>query len=92
MKLSEMTPRQRKVVVALREAASEIAVFENTMLDYKPGTPEYEGAVALLNDSDEIRRRLYDMVVSEFGEREIRFLGREWIMARIEAKMRKYDW
>jgi len=92
MKLKDMTPRQRKVVLALREAASEIAAFENTMLDNRPGTPEYEAAAELFSNPQEIRSRLYDMVVNEFGEREIRFLGKAWIEDRIDAKMRQYDW
>jgi len=91
MKASEMTPRQRKALYAVREAASNIAAFENTLLDNKPESPEYKNAKAYLMDGERIKQDIYEEAVGSIGEREIRFLGKDWIMERVEKQMIKYE-
>ena len=92
MKSKDMTPRQRKALFAVREAACNIAAYENTMLDNPPESDEYKAAAALLSNPDAIRAEIYDEVINSIGEREIRFLGKDWIMERIEKKMAANDW
>ena len=91
MKASEMTPRQRKALFAVREAASNIAAWENTLLDNPPESEEYKKAKAFLLDGESIRQEIYEEVINGIGEREIRFLGKPWIMERVEKQMIKFE-
>ena len=91
MKLREMTSRQRKAFFAIREATSNITAWENTLLDNPPESEEYKNAKAFLLDGESIRHEIYNEVINGIGEREIRFLGKQWIMERIEKQMSKFE-
>ena len=86
-----MTPRQRKALSAVRKAARNIAAFENTLLDYPPESQEYKSAKAFLLNGEAIKYEIYNEAINSIGEKEIRFLGRQWIMERVEKQMIKLE-
>jgi len=101
MKLSECTPRQRKAFLNIKYASYRlIGELENTLLDNEEDSEEYKDAERQLNDHDGLVNDLYDMAINNVYQegavffdknmlRDIRFCGKEWLMARCEARVRK---
>ena len=104
MKYSECNTRQKKAYLNIYHAANWIiGGLENTMEDNLPGSEEHEHAKARLADHDGLVAEIYDEALSAvYGEgsccfnqgaesylKDIRFCGREWLMARVEARVKK---
>ena len=69
MKASEMTPRQRKALSAVRKAARNIAAFENTLLDYPPESEEYKNAKGFLLNGEAIKHEIYNRNFSHLSNK-----------------------
>lgn len=104
MKLSECDARQRKAFINIKYACPDLCgCLENTMYDYPEDSEEYKNAKATLEDHNALVTQLYDMAISAvytedccyFGSeaertlRDIRFCGKEWLMARCNARLLK---
>jgi len=103
MKLSECNARQKKAFINIRNAAFDyIGGLELTLMDNPEDTPEYKSAKAILDDHDRLVNDIYNMAINEiyygdgcvFGSsaamlRDIRFCGKEWLMKRVEARVKK---
>ena len=104
MKVADMNERQKKAFYNIKHAANDLlGGLENTLLDYSKDSEEYGEAKALLDDHDELVKELYrcatTAVYSEgavwLGKsaekfiRDINFCGKEWLMQRCEARIRK---
>ena len=104
MKYSECDARQKKAFMNIKYAANWLlGDLENILQDHAEGSPEYESALARLNDHDGLVQELYSMATTEvydegscfFGAgavsalKDIRFCGKEWLMARCEARITK---
>lgn len=77
--------------------------LENTMLDNAEGTKEYENAKATLANHDALVAELYRMATTDLYDdgsccfnqaaerylKDIRFCGKEWLVARCEARIKK---
>ena len=104
MKYSECNARQKKAFMNIKHAANWLlGGLENTMLDNAEGSPEYESAKAQLADHAGLVQEVYNMATTDiydegscfFGAsatsalKDIRFCGKEWLMARCEARIKK---
>lgn len=104
MKYSECNARQKKAFLNIKHAANWLlGGLENTMLDNAENSPEYQSAKATLADHDGLVAQLYDMATTDlydegsccFGAsaisalKDIRFCGKDWLMARCEARIKK---
>ena len=104
MKLSECNPHQKKAYINIYHAACWlIGGLENTITDNPEGSEESSSAMAQLADHDGLVAELYDMATSDvygdgscsFGPaaeaflRDIRFCGKDWLMERCEARIKK---
>ena len=103
MKYAECNTRQKKAYRNIFHACNWlIGGLENTMLDNPEGSPEYESAKALLADHDGLVAELYSMATTDVYDegscsfsqsaasymKDIRFCGKEWLMARCEARVK----
>lgn len=105
MKVAEMNATQKKAFFNIKHAANDLlGGLENTMLDNSKDSDEYKSAKALLDDHDELVKRLYWMATTAiyregfccFDERavtkelrEINFCGKAWLMERCEKRITK---
>lgn len=104
MKVSEMNARQRKAFYNIKHAANWLlGGLENTLLDYPEDSEEYQRAKQTLEDHEYLVDELYEMATTEvcgdgccmFGKaaesylKDIRFCGKEWLMERVEARLKK---
>lgn len=104
MKTSEMNTRQKRAFFNIKYAAYwHIGGLENTLQDYAEDSDEYKAAKAELADHDGLVATIYQMATTDiyaegacyFGNapasylRDIRFCGKEWLMERVEARVRK---
>ena len=104
MKVSEMNAHQRKAFYNIKHAANWLlGGLENTMQDYRETDEEYKNAAARLADHDGLVNELYNMATSElYGDgfcafnssatrylKDIRFCGRDFLLARCEARITK---
>lgn len=87
----KMNARQRKAFIAIKEAAGMCCAYENTLLDYLPDADEYKDAMEYLNDTEGIKAEVYNTVINDLGEKEIRFLGKKWIMEQVVQRLIKFD-
>ena len=107
MKLSECNERQKKAFMNIYHAANDlIGGLENTMLDYSEDSDEYKSAERSLSDHDTLVKELYHMATTAlygagfcgFNEdckryiRDINFCGKEWLMERCEARIKKHGY
>ena len=100
-----MNATQRKAFFNIKHAANDLlGGLENTMLDNREGSEEYESAKALLENHDALVKELYEMATTAiYGEgfccfderavtkelREINFCGKAWLMERCEKRITK---
>ena len=104
MKYADCNARQKKAYINIYHACNWLlGGLENTMQDNPEGSDYYEAAKAALADHDGLVAELYRMATSEVYEegfcgfgggaesylRDIRFCGKEWLMARCEARIKK---
>ena len=104
MKYADCTPRQKKAYRNILNASNWLlGGLENTMLDNPEGSEEYESAKATLADHEGLVNELYRMATTELYDegsccfnasaasylKDIRFCGREWLMERCEARIKK---
>ena len=104
MKYSECNARQKKAFANIYHASNWLlGGLENTMLDNTPDSAEYMSAKSQLADHDGLVNQLYDMAITDvygdgscsFGSnaerflKDIRFCGKDWLMARCEARIKK---
>lgn len=105
MRISEMSIRQKRAYYNIVNVSNYlIGGAENTMLDYAPDTQEYADAKAFLEDHDRLVKSIYREAVTQCypGDdpytlglrpdsflRDIRFCGKEWLMERVELRVRK---
>lgn len=100
MKVSEFTPRQRKAYFNIKHAANHIiGGLENGLLDNACDSEEYKQYEAELKDHaglvdtiySEATTCIYGEGVMHFGKsaevymKDIRFCGKEWLLARVEG-------
>ena len=80
MKYADCNARQKKAYRNIYHASNWLlGGLENTMQDNAEGTEEHENAKATLADHDGLVAELYRMA----------FCGKEWLMARCEARIKK---
>lgn len=104
MKVAEMNARQKRAFYNIYHAANwMIGGLENTLEDFEKDSEEYQNAAATLADHDGLVASLYDAATTElysegscqFGKaaekalKDIRFCGKEFLMARCEARIKK---
>ena len=104
MKYADCTPRQKKAYRNVLHACNWLlGGLENTLQDNPEGSPEHEAAKAALADHDGLVQELYHMATTEVYDegsccfnqaaasflKDIRFCGKEWLMARCEARIKK---
>lgn len=101
MKYSECNARQKKAFANIKHASDWlIGGLENTMQDNIVGSAEYESAKRRLSNHDGLVNELYDMATNDlYGDgfacfdtkalRDIRFCGKDWLMARCDARIKK---
>ncbi len=104
MKYADCNARQKKAYRNIYHASYWLlGGLENTMLDNPEGSPEYESAKATLANHDGLVAELYSMATTEVYDegsccfsqsaasymKDIRFCGKEWLMARCEARIKK---
>lgn len=104
MKLSDCNARQKKAFRNIYHACNWlIGGLENTLLDNDVDSEEYKSAKATLADHEMLVNELYDMATTDvyddgsccFGAsaasylKDIRFCGKEWLMERCEARIKK---
>ena len=104
MKVADMNKRQKKAFYNIKHAANDLlGGLENTLLDYSKDSEEYREAKALLDNHNELVKELYNCATTAvysdgavwFGKsaemyiRDINFCGKEWLMERCEARIRK---
>ena len=104
MRLAECNVRQKKAYMNIYHAANWIiGGLVNTMEDNEKDSEEYKSAEAQLNDHDGLAEMLYNAATTEIytdgsvmwggsAERylkDIRFCGKEWLMERVHARLRK---
>lgn len=104
MKYAECNARQKKAYMNIYHASNWLlGGLENAMLDNPEGSPEYENAKAALADHDGLVNELYSMATTELYDdgsccfnsaaerylKDIRFCGKDWLMERCEARIKK---
>ena len=104
MKFAECNARQQKAYRNILYASRWLlGGLENTLEDYEEGSEEYESAKAQLADHDGLVNELYRMATTELYNdgsccfnagaerylRDVRFTGRDWLMERCEARIKK---
>ena len=104
MKLADCNTRQKKAFINIYHAANWlIGGLENILSDYDETSVEYKEAKNTLADHDGLILSLYDEAIStvytgdscisnkstEAYLKDIRFCGKEWLMERCEARIRK---
>ncbi len=101
MKYNEMNERQKKVFRNVLGAANDyIGGLENTLEDYGKDTEEYKDAKATLENHAGLVSVIYYESINNVYDyqlgfapasalRDIRFCGKEFIMERVEARVRK---
>ena len=103
MKYAECNARQKKAFKNIFHASNWLlGGLENTMLDNPEGSEEYERAKATLANHDGLVAELYSMATTDVYDdgscfsqaansylKDIRFCGKEWLMARCEARIKK---
>jgi len=104
MKLSECNANQKKAFLNIKNAAGWfIGGLENTLLDYSESDEEYIRAKETLEDHDYLVSEVYNMAITEvchegacfFGKEserylnDIRFCGKDWLMERCDARVKK---
>lgn len=98
MKRSEMNTHQRLVFDLMREVMSEyIGGYENTLLDEKPGSVDYEEAKAFLESGREaLTKAVYDEVMERCkvgtNATHARFAGSEFLRERIDRRLAKWGY
>lgn len=104
MKTSDMNARQRKAFFNILHAANwHIGGLENTISDEGEDSEEGKSATAQLADHDELVKTIYDMALTDIYEeggvmwgaecesyiKDIRFCGKEWLLERVEKRLKK---
>ena len=104
MKYAECNERQKKAYRNILHASNWLlGGLENTMLDNPEGSEEYESAKAQLADHEGLVNELYRMATTELYDegsccfndgasrflKDIRFCGKEWLLERCEARIKK---
>jgi len=104
MKLSECNAKQKKAFINIAHCANWIiGGLENTIQDNLESSDEYQQAKATLADHDGLVALIYESAISEvYGDgiacfnasaksylKDIRFCGKEWLVARCEARVKK---
>jgi len=104
MKYSECNSRQKKAYSNIYHACNWlIGGLENTLLDHPEDSIQYKEAKDRLNNHTELVEELYQMATTDiYGEgsctfgsfaqkylKDIRFCGKQWLMERCEARIKK---
>ena len=104
MKYSECNPRQKKAYLNILYAANWIiGGLENEMQDNEEGSAEYKEAAEALKNHDLLVEMVYHDAITDvysgdgvyFGPdaqkilKDVRFCGKDWLMARCEARVKK---
>jgi len=104
VKTSEMNERQKKAFFNIKYAACDlIGGLENAASDYPAGSKEHQNAKEALADHAALVSLIYSMATTDiyqegsvsFGNaaasyiKDIRFCGKEWLMERVESRVRK---
>lgn len=104
MKYSDCNEKQKKAWRNIQFSAEWIiGGYENTMLDYEEDSEEYQSAARALKDHDELVDEIYQEAISVYHEpgmacfnasakrylNDIKFCGKEWLMERVDRRVRK---
>lgn len=104
MRLADCNARQKKAYTNIFHAANWlIGGLENAVSDNPEGSPEHESAKAQLADHEGLVNQVYDAAITDvyaegacfFGNgaasflKDIRFCGKDWLMERCEARVKK---
>ena len=104
MKYADCNARQKKAFRNIYHASNWLlGGLENTMLDNPEGSEEYESAKATLANHDGLVAELYRMATTDLYDdgsccfnqaaerylKDIRFCGKEWLVALCEARIKK---
>lgn len=104
MNIRDCNTRQRKAFVNICHAAHWIiGGLENQLQDSTPGSAEYQEAKKALEDHEGLVQTVYQEATTAiyqedgcfFGGnipsylKDIRFCGKEWLMERCEARVKK---
>ena len=104
MKYADCNTRQKKAFRNILHASNWLlGGLENTLLDNPEDSEEYRSAKAQLADHEGLVNELYSMATTEVYEegsccfnqaaasylKDIRFCGKEWLMERCEARIKK---
>ena len=104
MKYADCNARQKKAYLNIYHASNWLlGGLENTMLDNDPDSEEYKSAAAQLADHDGLVNEVYRMATTEVYSdgsccfnnqatsflKDIRFCGKDWLMARCDARIKK---
>lgn len=105
MKTSEMSNRQKKAFYNIKYAAYwMLGGLENTLYDEPENSKEYQETKALLENHDELVKKLYELATTEmFSEgfcncnkgvttkelRDINFCGKQWLLERCNKRIIK---
>ena len=104
MKYVEMNTRQKKAFRNVYHATNwHLGGLENVLQDYPEDSEEYKNAKAQLEDHEGLVNAIYDMATTEIYDegccifndaaksylKDIRFCGKEWLLERIEARLRR---
>lgn len=104
MKLAECNAKQRKAFLNIYHAANWIiGGLENTLLDYEEDSEEYKAAYDRLHDHEGLVNEIYEAAINDYYDdgcacyndtakrylKDIRFCGKDWLMERCEARVKK---
>lgn len=99
-----MNEKQRKAYDNIKYAANDLlGGLENTLEDYNDDAPEYKVAKNALENHDGLVKELYTMATTAYYRtgmcsfsklaesyiKDIRFCGKEWLMAECDKRITK---
>lgn len=96
MKYSEMNAHERVAAgIAWEKCGDIVGGYENQMQDNLPGSEDYEEAKNALANHEHLVDMIYDEVMfdADKGSRKhLRFAGKEFILARIDRRLKKWGY
>ena len=96
MKFSEMNSRQQIASRLAWETCGDIVGgFENTLLDNDADSKEYKDAERILKDHDALVEMIYRNVMMDTDSshlKHLRFVGKAFIIERIDRRVKKWGY
>lgn len=98
MKIADMNERQYRVFVEVKELCCDVVGgFANTLMDYPKDSVEYKEADEFLHQPrEQLVDVLYQTLVQESlnssFNKDLKFVGKQFIIERIEKRLNKLDY